>query len=371
MFGIPFLPTSMGKRPLLDTHELAATVARSLAIGKCDVVLVFGARLNWLLHFGEPPKWSKDVKFILVNVSKEEIELQKPHLGLLVLEKINLGIKDDPFCLGKSHLWVAAISSKVKDNVSKIEAQLAKEVVPFNFSTPMKIIRDAIAGLGSPIPILVSKRANTMDVGWSVLVQTEPRTRLDVRTWGTTGVGLGYCIMGTAFAAGLKRENSEKKKVAVAFLAIGVIFSPKTFGSKSDGLKSPTLSTYLKLAHLLCFSTTFGAALWATFIGGIIMFKNLPRHQFGNLQKQDVSSVLHDSGDMPCSISWVVWVFASVELFLCCRQVPARLFALCLCFQSYQSLRLHSHDHRDSPRRGPGAGRVGCPAECPSSSPTD
>ncbi|KAM2543195.1 hypothetical protein TB2_022543 [Malus domestica] len=160
----------MGKRPLLDTHELAATVARSLAIGKCDVALVFGAKLNWLLHFGEPPKWSKDVKFILVNVSKEEIELRKPHL---------------------------AISSKVKDNVSKIEAQLAKEVVPFNFSTPMKIIRDAIAGLGSPIPILVSKRANTMDVGWSVLVQTEPRTRLDARTWGTTGVGLGYCIMGT------------------------------------------------------------------------------------------------------------------------------------------------------------------------------
>ncbi|XP_068312169.1 uncharacterized protein [Pyrus communis] len=73
---------------------------------------------------------------------------------------------------------------------------------------------------------------------------------------------------------------------AVAFLAIGVIFSPETFGSKSDGLKSPTLSTYLKLAHLLCFSTVFGAALWVTFIGGIIMFKNLPRHQFGNLQSK-------------------------------------------------------------------------------------
>ncbi|CAN6690382.1 unnamed protein product [Malus baccata var. baccata] len=73
---------------------------------------------------------------------------------------------------------------------------------------------------------------------------------------------------------------------AVAFLAIGVIFSPETFGSKSGGLKSPTLSTYLKLAHLLCFSTAFGAALWVTFIGGIIMFKNLPRHQFGNLQSK-------------------------------------------------------------------------------------
>ncbi|XP_055818068.1 uncharacterized protein LOC129887133 [Solanum dulcamara] len=73
---------------------------------------------------------------------------------------------------------------------------------------------------------------------------------------------------------------------AVAFLAIGVLFSPETFGSKSDGQHSPKLATYLKLAHLLCFSTAFGAALWVTFIGGIIMFKNLPRHQFGNLQSK-------------------------------------------------------------------------------------
>ncbi|KAB1200692.1 hypothetical protein CJ030_MR0G006569 [Morella rubra] len=71
---------------------------------------------------------------------------------------------------------------------------------------------------------------------------------------------------------------------AVVFLAIGVIFSPETFGSKSDGQSS--LSIYLKMAHLLCFSTAFGTALWVTFIGGIIMFKNLPRHQFGNLQSK-------------------------------------------------------------------------------------
>ncbi|XP_021888301.1 2-hydroxyacyl-CoA lyase [Carica papaya] len=197
--GIPFLPTPMGKGLLSDTHELAASAARSLAIGKCDVALVVGARLNWLLHFGETPKWSKDVKFILVDVSEEEIQLRKPHLGIVgdakrVLEMINKEIKDDPFCLGKSHPWVEAISSKVKDNVSRMEAQLAKDVVPFNFLTPMRIIRDAILGLGSPAPVVVSEGANTMDVGRAVLVQTEPRTRLDAGTWGTMGVGLGYCI---------------------------------------------------------------------------------------------------------------------------------------------------------------------------------
>lgn len=197
--GIPFLPTPMGKGLLPDTHELAATAARSLAIGKCNVALVVGARLNWLLHFGEPPKWSKDVKFILVDISKEEIELRKPFLGLVgdakqILESINKEIKDDPFCLGKSHPWVEAISNKAKENVSKLEAQLAKDVVPFNFMTPMRIIRDAILALGSPAPIVVSEGANTMDVGRSVLIQTEPRTRLDAGTWGTMGVGLGYCI---------------------------------------------------------------------------------------------------------------------------------------------------------------------------------
>ncbi|CAM8928077.1 unnamed protein product [Rhodiola kirilowii] len=73
---------------------------------------------------------------------------------------------------------------------------------------------------------------------------------------------------------------------AVTFLAIGIVFSPETFGSKSDGLRSPALSTYIKLVHLLSFATAWGSALWVTFIGGIIMFNNLPRHQFGNLQSK-------------------------------------------------------------------------------------
>ncbi|XP_010279424.1 PREDICTED: 2-hydroxyacyl-CoA lyase [Nelumbo nucifera] len=205
--GIPFLPTPMGKGLLPDTHELAATAARSLAIGRCDVALVVGARLNWLLHFGEPPRWSKDVKFILVDISEEEIELRKPYLGLvgdarLIVGLINREIKDDPFCLGKSHPWVEAISKKAKENVSRMELQLAKDIVPFNFLTPMRIIRDAILAEGSPAPILVSEGANTMDVGRSVLVQTEPRTRLDAGTWGTMGVGLGYCIAAAVASPG-------------------------------------------------------------------------------------------------------------------------------------------------------------------------
>ncbi|WOL16436.1 transmembrane protein 205-like [Canna indica] len=71
---------------------------------------------------------------------------------------------------------------------------------------------------------------------------------------------------------------------AVAFLALGVVFVPDVLGS---GHQSPAAAvTAAKLCHLLAFSTGWGAAVWATFIGGIIMFKNLPRHQFGHLQSK-------------------------------------------------------------------------------------
>jgi 2-hydroxyacyl-CoA lyase 1 len=211
--GIPFLATPMGKGLLPDAHPLSAAAARSLALAEADVALIVGARLNWLLHFGKPPRWSTDVKFILVDVSEEEINSRKPCLGLLgdanvVVNQLNKEIKDQPFALGENHEWVKKIKAKVQANVQKMAPSLNKEVVPFNFLTPMKIIRDAILAEGSPAPILVSEGANTMDVGRSVLEQTEPRTRLDAGTWGTMGVGLGYCIAAAV-------TNPEKLVVAV------------------------------------------------------------------------------------------------------------------------------------------------------------
>ncbi|MCO5553953.1 hypothetical protein L7F22_007479 [Adiantum nelumboides] len=196
---IPFLPTPMGKGLISDNHPLCVAAARTLAIGQCDVALVVGARLNWVLHFGEPPRWSKDVKFILIDVCKEEIEIRKPELGLvgdarITLQQINAEIKDDPFVLGDKHPWLEALKEKKSKNTEIMQESLKKDVVPFNFFTPLRIIRNALAELGPPSPILVSEGANTMDIGRSVLPQTEPRTRLDAGTWGTMGVGLGYAI---------------------------------------------------------------------------------------------------------------------------------------------------------------------------------
>eukprot|EP00271_Cylindrocystis_brebissonii_P014451 TRINITY_DN357_c0_g1_i1.p1 TRINITY_DN357_c0_g1~~TRINITY_DN357_c0_g1_i1.p1 ORF type:complete len:1129 (-),score=242.08 TRINITY_DN357_c0_g1_i1:382-3768(-) len=197
--GIPFLATPMGKGVLPDSHPLSASAARSLALSEADVAVVVGARLNWILHFGEPPRWSSDVKFILVEVDGEEVEKRKPTVGLVgdarsIVFELTQRLEEANVKLGDSHPWVGAIKAKARINTQKMAANLARDVVPFNFLCPLRLLKEAIQTVGSPVPILVSEGANTMDIGRTVLDQEEPRSRLDAGTWGTMGVGMGYAI---------------------------------------------------------------------------------------------------------------------------------------------------------------------------------
>ena len=69
--GIPFLPTPMGKGVVNDSHELNISAARSTALKQADLIILMGARLNWILHFGLPPRFHKDVKLIQLDISPE------------------------------------------------------------------------------------------------------------------------------------------------------------------------------------------------------------------------------------------------------------------------------------------------------------
>jgi small subunit ribosomal protein S2e len=73
--------------------------------------------------------------------------------------------------------------------------------------------------------------------------------------------------------------------VVMACVAGGLVLYPVQITDAGKGEQAGvTLSGIVRLVHLLSFATAFGMSLWVSFIGGIIMFKNLPRHQFGNLQ---------------------------------------------------------------------------------------
>jgi 2-hydroxyacyl-CoA lyase 1 len=72
--GLPFLPTPMGKGVVPDSHPNNVSPARSTALGQADVVLLLGARLNWILHFGKAPRFRPDVKIIHVDLNAEEFD---------------------------------------------------------------------------------------------------------------------------------------------------------------------------------------------------------------------------------------------------------------------------------------------------------
>src|SRR6188508_2030266 len=84
--GVPFLPMSMGKGLLPDTHPLCAGAARSTVLKDSDVVLLIGARLNWLLSHGKGKAWGTEPKkFIQIDIEPKEmdsnVEIAAPVVG--------------------------------------------------------------------------------------------------------------------------------------------------------------------------------------------------------------------------------------------------------------------------------------------------
>ncbi|KAK3136759.1 hypothetical protein QOZ80_5BG0442010 [Eleusine coracana subsp. coracana] len=66
---------------------------------------------------------------------------------------------------------------------------------------------------------------------------------------------------------------------AAIFITVSMVFAPE----ESVGSPLPT-TTAVKVIHLLCLATSWGATVWAIFVGGLVMFMNLPRHMMGSLR---------------------------------------------------------------------------------------
>jgi oxalyl-CoA decarboxylase len=201
--GVPFLPMSMAKGLLPDNHAQSAAAARSFAIGQADVVMVVGARLNWLLSHGKAPLWSDDTKLIQIDVAATEMDSNRAIAAPVVadiasaMKAFNAALRPGQIKPGKK--WLDDINSRKQKNIEKMAARLAAEPSPMNFSSALRAVRDALAG--RPDVYVVNEGANTLDFGRNIIDMFEPRHRLDSGTWGVMGIGMGYAI-GAAVESG-------------------------------------------------------------------------------------------------------------------------------------------------------------------------
>ena len=201
--GIPYLPMSMAKGLLPDTHEQSASAARSYVLPEADVVMLVGARLNWLLSHGKGKTWGGkthkdwgDQKFIQIDISPQEadsnVAIDAPLVGdigscvSVLLAAIGTNWTKPPV------EWTGAIVERKNKNIAKMAETLAKNPVPMNFHSALNVVRDIIKE--NPDAILVNEGANALDFTRSIVDMYKPRKRLDVGTWGIMGIGMGFSV---------------------------------------------------------------------------------------------------------------------------------------------------------------------------------
>ena len=196
--GLPFLPMSMAKGLLPDTHPQCAGAARSTVLKDSDVVMLIGARLNWLLSHGKGRTWGEpgSKKFIQIDIEPKEmdsnVEIAAPVVG-------DIGSCVSALLDGMGGQWPAppadwinAVTTKREENIAKMAPRLMSTRSPMDFHGALGALRTVIKE--RPDAILVNEGANTLDLARGAIDMYQPRKRLDVGTWGVMGIGMGFAI---------------------------------------------------------------------------------------------------------------------------------------------------------------------------------
>ena len=163
-----------------------------------DVVMLIGARLNWLLSHGKGKAWGEphSKKFIQIDIEPKEmdsnVEIAAPVVGDIgscvgaLLEAMGGNWPAPPAD------WINAVKSKREENVAKMAPRLMNNNVPMDYHGALGVLRTIIKE--RPDAILVNEGANTLDLARGIIDMYKPRKRLDVGTWGIMGIGMGQAI---------------------------------------------------------------------------------------------------------------------------------------------------------------------------------
>src|ERR1700739_351952 len=155
--GAPFLPMSMAKGLLPDLHPQCAGAARSTVLKDADVVMLIGARLNWLLSHGKGKTWGGaspkawgGQKFIQIDISPQEadsnVRIDAPVVGDIG-SCVSAMLKTVNSTAGGSWPkppaeWLSSIAERKSKNIAKMAETLAKNPTPMSYHSALAVVRD-------------------------------------------------------------------------------------------------------------------------------------------------------------------------------------------------------------------------------------
>lgn len=251
--GIPYLAMPMAKGIIPDDHEQSAAAARSYVLQNADLIFLMSARLNWMLHYGLPPRYRQDVRVLQLDLNGEEIGVNVPaEVGLVGDAKAVLGqlldaLDADPWRFPDDSEWTQSVRAEASRNQAGVDEMMKEETTPMGYYRALKEIRDAIGR----DTIVVSEGASTMDISRTVLDNYLPRHRLDAGSFGSMGLGHGFalaaqvenpnkrvlCLQGdAAFGfAGMEVEVAVRHKLPITW----VVFVNNGIGGHHMNLDTP------------------------------------------------------------------------------------------------------------------------------------
>src|SRR3954464_9998437 len=165
--GVPFLASPMGKGVMPDSHPLSVGAARSHALQNADVVVLMGARLNWIMHFGLPPRFNKNVRIIQLDIAPETIGQNAPTEvalvgdGKAIVAQLNSSLEKREWVYPKDTPWRTAIAEKAAANAKAIAPQRGEDTGPANYYRALK----DVAAWTPDNAIIIGEGASTMDIG--------------------------------------------------------------------------------------------------------------------------------------------------------------------------------------------------------------
>ncbi|MDE5595378.1 MAG: hypothetical protein K2I89_07395, partial [Muribaculaceae bacterium] len=205
-YKIPYLSMSMAKGLMPDNGEYSALSCRSTIMEQADVVMVIGARINWMLEFGKG-KWNPAMKFIQLEVEPQEIDrnvaIAAPVVGDMgeSLDMILAAMKGKT--MQSDPQWLASLQAESKVKNAKFQTRLADaaKLSPMNHWSALSVVKPILES--NPDVILINEGANTLDDTRDSVDMFLPRHRVDCATWSIMGMGMGSAI-GAAVATGKK-----------------------------------------------------------------------------------------------------------------------------------------------------------------------
>ena len=202
--GLPWLSTPMGAGVVPADAPNNAAAARTHVLRNADLVVLLGARLNWILHFGLPPRFKEGVRIIQLDIEAEEIGTNVPTEvalvgdGRAVMGQVNSYLDENPWRFEDNSEWIASINAELERKAVDQNEWMASDEAPMNYYRPLKEINDRMPRDA----VFVTEGENTMAIARQVIQSYEPRSRLDAGTWGTMGVGPGFALAAQAVNPG-------------------------------------------------------------------------------------------------------------------------------------------------------------------------